>query len=284
MVCVLSLTKGCWEEDFILKELLPANLEVFYYADPQKVEVPSEDYVLIFSIGGANIHHLQELCIKKHPKIIFMISDEFGVNPEFNELSKYTTLFVRQYYHKHYPVFENIVYMPLGYMKGMLPCNSTELKVKPINERQFRWSFVGTIRQNREKMIKKLRNSGMVPYFLMNGISPSEMFEIYSNSIFVPNDRGHTNLDCLRLYEASLCGAIPIVVGNIEEIKHTFFQEECPPWIFAKSWDKAVEVCYRLLKNPIELQKRQNTVLYWWSKRVEKLRRTLNEKCFSNLS
>lgn len=284
MVNVLSLAKGCWEEDFILKELLPANLEVFYYDDPQKVEVPSEDYVLIFSVGGANTHHLQELCIKKEPKIIFMISDEFGVNPEFNELSKYTTLLVRQYYHSRYPVYENIVYMPLGYMKGMLACKSTELKVKPINERQFRWSFVGTIRENREKMIKKLRNSGMVPYFLMNGISPSKMFEIYSNSIFVPNDRGHINLDCLRLYEASLCGAIPIVVGNIEEIKHTFFQEECPPWIFAKSWDKAVEVCYRLLNNPIELQKRQNTVLYWWSTRVEKLRRTLNEKCFSNLS
>jgi hypothetical protein len=91
--------------------------------------------------------------------------------------------------------------------------------VKPINERQFRWSFVGTVSKNREKMIKKFRSSGMVPYFLMNGISPSKMFEIYSNSIFVPNDRGHINLDCLRLYEASLCGAIPIVVGNIEEIK-----------------------------------------------------------------
>jgi hypothetical protein len=283
MVCVISLAKGCWEEDFILKELLPPST-VVYYDNPQKVEIPSEDYILIFSVGGANILYLEELCTKKNPNIIFMISDENGQNPWFNGLSKYTKLLVRQYHHSHYPVYENIAYMPLGYMKGMLQCRSTELKVKPINERQFRWSFVGTVSKNREKMIKKFRSSGMVPYFLLNGISPSQMFDIYSNSIFVPNDRGHINLDCLRLYEASLCGAIPVVVGDIEEIKYTFFQEECPPWIYAKSWDKAVEVCHTLLRDPDLLQKRQNTVLYWWSRRIENLCSILNEKCFSNLS
>lgn len=280
MVCVISLLKGCWEEDFILKELLPPNLNVLYFDDPQRVEIPEEEYVLIFSIGGANIQHFEELCKKKNPLIIFMISDENGRNGEFNELSRYTKVFVRQYHHVHYPTYPNIVYMPLGYMKGMLPCKSTELKVKPINERQFRWSFVGEVRKNREKMIKKFRSSGLVPYFLMNGISPSQMFDVYSNSIFVPNDRGHVNLDCLRLYEASLCGAIPIVVGNMEEIKNTFMYEECPPWIFADSWEKAIEVCKKLLKDPILLQKRQNTVLYWWHRRVQNLRSTL----FTNLS
>jgi hypothetical protein len=113
MVCVISLAKGCWEEDFILKELLPSNLKVFYYDDPQKVEIPTEDYVLLFTVGGANIYHLEELFLKKNPKIIFMISDESGVNPLFNELSKYTKLFVRQYHHAHYPHYPNIVYMPL---------------------------------------------------------------------------------------------------------------------------------------------------------------------------
>jgi hypothetical protein len=115
---------------------------------------------------------------------------------------------------------------------------------------------------------------------LMNGISPSQMFDVYSNSIFVPSERGHHSLDCLRLYEASLSGAIPIVVGNIEEIKNTFMYEECPPWIFAESWEKAIEVCKKLLRDPTLLQKRQNTVLYWWYKRVQNLRTTL----FTNLS
>ena len=284
MVCVVSLAKGCWEEDFILKELLPSNLNILYFDDPQRVKIPEEEYVLLFSIGGANFNHLEELCRKKNPLVVFMISDENGINPEFNKLSTYTKLVVRQYYHAHYPSYPNIVYMPLGYMKNMLPCKSTELKVNPINERQFKWSFVGEIRENRKIMINKFRSSGLVPYFLMNGISPSQMFDIYSNTIFVPNDRGHVNLDCLRLYEASLCGAIPIVVGKIEEIKYTFMYEECPPWIFAASWDKAIEVCNKLLRDPVELQKRQNTVVYWWHKRIENLRSTLNEKCFSNLS
>lgn len=284
MVCVISLAKGCWEEDFILKELLPSNLNVLYYDDPRKIEIPEEDYILLFTVVGANIHHLEELFLKKNPNIIFMISDESGVNPLFNELSKYTKLFVRQYHHAHYPTYLNIVYMPLGYMRTMLQCKSTEIKVKPMNERQFRWSFVGELRTNREKMIHMFRSSGMVPYFLMNGISPSEMFDVYSNSIFVPNGRGRSSLDCLRLYEASLSGAIPVIVGNLEEIKHTFIQEECPPWIYAVSWEKAIKVCKKLLNNPIELQKRQNTIVYWWHRRIETLRRTLNEKCFSNLS
>jgi hypothetical protein len=287
MVCVVSLAKGCWEEDFILKELLPPST-VLYYDDPQKVEIPSEDYVLLFSVVGANIHHLEELCLKKKPIIIFMISDESGVNAIFNELSKYTTLFIRQYHHSHYQHYPNIVYMPLGYMRNMLPCKSIELKVKSINERQFVWSFIGELRQNREKMIKKFRSSDMIPYFLMNGISASDMFNIYSNSIFVPNGRGRSSLDCLRLYEASLSGAIPVVVGKMEEIGQTFMQEGCPPWIYAASWDSAIKVCKKLLNNPIELQKRQNTVLYWWNTRVVNLRThiltTLNEKSLTNLT
>jgi len=87
-------------------------------------------------------------------------------------------------------------------------------------------------------------------------------------------------LDCLRLYEASLCGAIPVVVGSMDEICKTFMKEECPPWIFASSWKKAIKVCRNLLNNPFELQKRQTSLIYWWYNRVETLRlhilRTLN--------
>jgi hypothetical protein len=280
MVKIISLAKNCWEEDFIFKDLLPKGLEVLYFNNCLDVIIPEEDYILIFTSGFTCFEHMKDLLKKKNPLIIFMISDENGVDPFFNELSKYTKLFIRQYHHYHYPSFPNIVYMPLGYMRNMIGRKSTEFSVTPINERSLKWSFVGDVRENRVKMIKKFRSSGLVPYCLINGITPSEMFNVYSNTIFVPNDRGHSSLDCLRLYEASLCGAIPVVVGSMDEICKTFMKEECPPWIFASSWKKAIKVCRNLLNNPFELQKRQTSLIYWWYNRVETLRlhilRTLN--------
>ena len=39
---------------------------------------------------------------------------------------------------------------------------------------------------------------------------------IYSQSIFVFNGRGNVFLDCFRLYEAIIAGAIPVIVGEKE--------------------------------------------------------------------
>ena len=41
-------------------------------------------------------------------------------------LSKYTKLLLRQHYHKHYTHFDNIKYIPLGYMNKMLENNSMD--------------------------------------------------------------------------------------------------------------------------------------------------------------
>jgi len=90
----------------------------------------------------------------------------------------------------------------------------------------------------------------------------------YSNSVFSPCGRGHSNLNCFRLYEASLFGSIPVVVGDPDEIKQTFFYEDNPPWIFSHSWENSVEYCEYLLNNATELLSIQEKIEIWWNKRL----------------
>jgi len=98
------------------------------------------------------------------------------------------------------------------------------------------------------------------------------MSEIYSDTIFAPCGRGNSSLNCMRLYESSMVGAIPIVVGSKEEIKDTFVFEENPPWLFFNSWEEAESQCRKLLLDKEKLQEIQDNVLFWWKNRISKVR------------
>eukprot|EP00170_Pyropia_yezoensis_P005769 contig_23458_g5787 len=39
---------------------------------------------------------------------------------------------------------------------------------------------------------------------------------------FVPNSHGNVVLDCFRLYEASMAGAIPVIVASAAEFRTNF--------------------------------------------------------------
>ena len=48
------------------------------------------------------------------------------------------------------------------------------------------------------------------PFIHDAGLSPIQMREIYLSSRFVVVGRGQSNLDCYRIYEAIICGAVPV--------------------------------------------------------------------------
>lgn len=73
------------------------------------------------------------------------------------------------------------------------------------------------------------------------------------------------------MYEASICGAIPIVVGSQTEIKETFCKEENPPWLTFNSWDNAKVGCVKLLEDINKLNKLSQENINWWKKRIIKL-------------
>jgi GR25 family glycosyltransferase involved in LPS biosynthesis len=76
----------------------------------------------------------------------------------------------------------------------------------------------------------------------------------------------------MRLYEASRCGSIPVVVGSKEEIEVEFKYEENPPWLFFDNWEDACKGCLNLLlESKDNLQEIQDKILLWWENRINNL-------------
>jgi hypothetical protein len=73
------------------------------------------------------------------------------------------------------------------------------------------------------------------------------------------------------------CNLLFIVVKIVFlKIKNTFAYDETPPWIFAESWDEAVEKCKNLLDDKDNLQEIQNNLLDWWSNIISKIQDKVN--------
>jgi len=259
-----------WERDFILNELLPEEYSFKIQDHSQTIE-PAEKLVIIFSSSCTSFNSIKTICEESKPTIVIQLSDEFGTFPEYTELSKYCKLYARNYHHKTYPNVD-AVYIPLGYHCDMLSQKSTEIEHIPASKRPIGWSFIGEVRENRKLMISffKKINIGL-PFCIKNGISPSEMFSVYAYSVFVPSERGYITLDCFRIYEACIAGAIPVVVGNQQEVTSTFAKEDNPPWIFATNWRTAAMICVTLIRNKEQLDQKQKEVIQWWKKRVESI-------------
>jgi hypothetical protein len=102
---------------------------------------------------------------------------------------------------------------------------------------------------------------------------PKQCFEIYQNAIFVLCGRGNYKLECFRIYEAIVAGAIPVIAGTTDEIKTTFhYSHRIPPIVHDESWERVVVKCNQLLENPEELQRMQDDLLLWWRETIEDIR------------
>lgn len=261
-----------WEKSFI-EELL--GLHAVFHFTPRHTSTsiahhPIDSCVLVLN---SNEHHYKEalsMAQQLKPRIIFLLADEWGTRSEFNELAAHTRLLVRQYHHGKYKLATNVMHMPLGYMVNMFgDTPSTELHLAH-RDRRYTWSFIGNLKAEGQAMLSELKS--LTPH-LYGHADAQSMAAIYKDSVFVPNRRGNMRLDCFRLYEASACGAIPIVVGTTqEEIDETFLHEQNPPWIFATSWPQAKQQMCDLLACPEKLNDRHQQVIAWWKLRVETLK------------
>ncbi|AYV86765.1 MAG: hypothetical protein Sylvanvirus8_21 [Sylvanvirus sp.] len=349
----LTDTRASWEEDYILELLRPVMKDVNQYEWIVK-PIPGPDLryftqtsdmigwcVLAFSSNNVKPENVIALCRCLRPKIIFHLSDEWGQQPEFLKLAKFTHLYLRQHNFAHYPLssFPNAFQIPLGYMKGMFPRNEPVdmFTKKPIALRKYVWSFVGAMKSDRQEMIDCFANafpikeidesedesedqsedeledelhsgnemseneetqnsessndskcgseesdeldesnnndtssssqhtSSLRGYgYVGNGMSPEAMREIYNDSVFVLSGRGNISLDCFRLYEATLSGAIPVAVGTKQELKHTFsFANNPPPFITADTWPDALKLCQDLLLHPSMVIACQQDMFNW---------------------
>jgi hypothetical protein len=268
------------EYDFIVNELLPSQVERDdYFLSLENIKNTTEkfDIFVYFCREPQNYswsyiptyNEVLEAVLKTNPEIIIQLSDEFVSEDlqDHNKLANYCQLFLRNYHHKNYFYTDNTVHIPLGY--------TNECKVFQ-EKKDLNWSFLGEIKSDRSKMITSFLN---IPnHFVGRSMPKDEMCKIYSRSIFVPCGRGNSSLDCFRLYEASMNGAIPVVVGSKKEIETTFKYEKNPPWIFATSWEDAVKTCKDLLNDEEKIISIRADILLWWQNRINDIKKIV-EKC-----
>jgi hypothetical protein len=278
---LLLLENSTWEFHYIKNELLNdiPNLMVEKFTKETFHQLESRDDLISNSIiiinGVCNLSEIIKIATKIKPLIVFYLSDEGGCCSSWTILEQYTKLLFRQYNFGHYKYSKNNYQSPLGYVTNYLNNNSSNnISKKPICDRTINASFIGTPKSDRVHMSnifnKNMKNTKII--FVNNNwdipnlpYSPQDCFDTYNDSIFVLCGRGNSNLDCFRIYEAIVAGAIPITIGSKEEINITFnYNNNLMPILFFDTWEIAVLECNKLLHEPQKLIDIQKNISSWW--------------------
>lgn len=77
-------------------------------------------------------------------------------------------------------------------------------------DRPVQWAFIGTIQGHKERVGAINTFYNWQPHIIDAGLTAKQMVAQYNTSKFVLIGRGYTNLDCYRIYEAIIAGAIPM--------------------------------------------------------------------------
>eukprot|EP00928_Gymnodinium_smaydae_P064943 TRINITY_DN48161_c0_g1_i1.p2 TRINITY_DN48161_c0_g1~~TRINITY_DN48161_c0_g1_i1.p2 ORF type:complete len:141 (+),score=33.06 TRINITY_DN48161_c0_g1_i1:892-1314(+) len=98
-----------------------------------------------------------------------------------------------------------------------------------------------------------------------DGMDAQHMFEKYQDAKIVPVGRGWVNLDCFRIYESAIAGAVPIVVGSQKELAATFSTRyDKDGIIFAENWQAAASDAKQLLADAKQFDARRQHVVDWY--------------------
>lgn len=272
---VYYLKNTYWEFDFITKDLVLGAADVVLFEKEEfrnfiTKPKPSKHIILVVNTL-LPLHDIIEVAQYMKPDVLFYLSDEDGNRPEVMVLEQHTTLFLRQYNHANYVYGRNNYQIPLGYASHF----KKDMKsVKPVGERKANCSFIGTPKSDRLEMtnaFKKHMDKTNIA-FVNNewnidklSFSPQRCWEVYNDSIFVICGRGNRSLDCFRIYEAIVAGAIPVLVGQMDEINISFkYFSVLPPFVVEETWEKAVQKCNMLLNDFAALESLQSNLLTWW--------------------
>lgn len=142
------------------------------------------------------------------------------------------------------------------------------------SQRNYSWSFIGTVQAHKERGHALNVFSKWEPHLVSSGLRAEEMREIYNNSKFVLVGRGQANLDCFRIYEAIIAGAVPILVGSTYELERAFeFEGDFPPFLFAESYEKALEISQQKTNEEINIMREK--VVKWYIDRISLIKRRI---------
>lgn len=303
VIVLYACKSGGWEHDYLRQDIFPLSHFVHYDVADYYKEVAAfanssnnkdamlpKPRVLVYNVENSGDDGkytvIRDLIKEFRIAILAHTADEFQGSPrkwkygEGVEVYHMVPLVLRQYsifpYRSYDTPYPNVIQMPLGYMRNMLQFDNTTLNGieagayslnKKSSQRQFNWSFIGTVQGHKERSHALSVFKEWEPYVHDAGIGPQKMRDIYNNSKFVLVGRGQANLDCFRIYESLIAGAIPIIVGSKWERERVFeFEGDIPPLLYEDDYPSALRTCRNMTNERID-EMRLN-IYNWYKDRI----------------
>ena len=283
MVRAFYLKNSSWEISFFVNDIFNGLVtETVFFNENDPLFFDSDDIgnnILVVN-DSYSFEKVEKIVKEIKPLMIFHLSDETGACGHWACLAEHTKYYFRQYSHNVLKKYSNAFQFTLGYGPNYLNQSSIDMidsgVIKSVRERSIDWAFVGTIKSDRSEMCSKFAKvfkngkclTGNNPWEVSKlPVKPSDMADIYRDAIFAPMGRGNISLDCFRVYEAIVCGAIPVIVGTNEEINRTFwYSGDVPIFVCSDTWDEAVKKCSNLVVDDLETI--QKTNFNWWKRLI----------------
>jgi hypothetical protein len=258
-----------WEVDWI--EYLFENIPHTSIADyEQKLEI--DNSFIIYNRTAPVDEYAKRLHAKGLKFGLIHVSDEWL--EDSTEAYQYAKVVLRNYYKDLGPT---VINFPLGWMRTF-PHN---LPLKTVRERAYTWSFSGHIDKTTRPAMAAAMST--VPngrsYFKQCGenwgpfeghaLDPTQLAELYNNSIFVPCPQGNCSIDSLRVCEALQAGSIPIVEQS-DYWDRLYGSNN--PLLQVKDWRDAPETIAVLMEKYETLEQLRESIYTWWINHCDKLK------------
>ena len=263
-----SNRENSWENDWI--EHLFRNVPHNTITDYTQSQVVNRSLIIYNSLVN-NTEYIKKLAAQGISFGLIHLSDEWGRDD--TGLYKYTDIVLRNYYKDLGPTVLNI---PLGWMNGY----PHDMVTKSTEDREYVWSFSGHVdKTTRPEMVKWMSTvSKGKSYFKKCGedwgpfqghaLNPTQLADMYNNSIFVPCPQGNHSIDSFRVTEALQAGAIPIVERS--PYWNNLFGNDCP-FVQINEWADAPQLIQNLLDDCSAIDGLRTYVNKWWLDYTDKL-------------
>lgn len=271
-----------FKNDIFKKDLYDIEINFILLNNNCIINYDQNKHNIIVCNKAVKLEYIEDIILKLKPFVIFHLRDELGEDSKYYELySKYNIKYLFHQYNCNKINYKIMHYqIPLGYISGFLVNKSLINKnIKNIKNQKYDFSFVGELKNDREEMLKQFSDNFENKFITIRktnlltsenkNIKSSELFNIYSNTLFVPIGRANKSLDCFRLYEIIVAGAIPVICGSIEETDITFkFNNIKPHIIIADTWEEAVLLCKKLYNNNDKIYNIINSNYRWFKEQI----------------
>lgn len=228
---------------------------------------------LIVIYSGGDIEHqkkVKEITKSYNLYLLIHLSDE-TLQHDLIFYSKAKKI-IRNFYNPRLQA-NNIMTVPVGYKNQH---ERDKVKSKAINSRKYKWSFVGTMKNDRDRMVKKLKK--LEPnfvhitehFFSEDHLGPVEYKKIIQDSIFVPCPRGYSNFESFRILESLENYSIPIFKRELffDHLKYLYGNHI---FLTSYTWRGVSKKIDFFLKDHISLENYFNNLMDWYEEYNETL-------------